>query len=142
MILLDVNVLVQAHREDASHHREVEAWLEAELAGVTGVAVSELVLSGWLRVVTHPKVFKEPTPVAIALEFLEHFRARRRVSIAEPGHEHWGLFIGLCRRLEARGNVVADAYHAALAIEYGFEWVTLDRGFARFPALRWRHPLD
>ena len=40
-----------------------------------------------------------------------------------------------------RGNLVPDAYFAALALESGCEWLTADRGFARFPGLRWRHPL-
>ena len=31
MILLDVNVLVTAHREDAEHHHEIKSWLESAL---------------------------------------------------------------------------------------------------------------
>jgi predicted nucleic acid-binding protein len=58
MKLLDVNILVEVHREDAIHHDEVKAWLEEVLEEPAGVAVSELVLSGFLRVVTHPKVFR------------------------------------------------------------------------------------
>jgi predicted nucleic acid-binding protein len=48
--------------------------------------------------------------------------------------------VELCRRSSARGNLVPDAYLAALAIESGCEWVTLDQGFGRFPELRWRAP--
>jgi predicted nucleic acid-binding protein len=55
-----------------------------------------------------------------------------------PGSRHWGIFSRLCREVGARGNVVPDAFHAALAIEHGATWVTTDRGFARFPGLRWR----
>ena len=142
MILLDVNVLVQSHREDADHHAEVRAWLEAALAEPAGVAVSDLVLSGCLRVITHPKVFKLPTPLPEALAFVEDFRAREEVRILAPGAGHWEVFARLCRKVAARGNAIPDAYHAALAIEYGCEWITLDRGFARFPGLKWRHPLD
>jgi toxin-antitoxin system PIN domain toxin len=142
VILLDVNILVQVHREDAALHTPVKAWLEATLAGPGGVAVSDLVLSGCLRVITHPKVFKEPTPLEQALDFLEDFRGREEVKILSPGPEHWEIFTQLCRQGDARGNGVPDAFHAALALEYGCEWVTLDRGFARFPGLRRRHPLD
>ena len=106
------------------------------------MAVSELALSGSLRVITHPKVFKVPTPLAKALEFVEDFRSREEVHLLAPGLAHWEIFTGLCRRVEARGNLVPDAYHAALALEHGCEWITRDRGFARFPGLRWRHPLD
>lgn len=142
MILLDVNVLVAAHREDAENHKAIRNWLESELASPTGVGVSELVLSGCLRVVTHPKVFRTPTPLAEALAFVDDLRSRPEVRIYAPGADHWEIFTGLCQRADARGNLVPDAYHAALAMELGCEWVSLDRGFGRFPGLRSRHPLD
>ena len=142
MILLDVNILVSAHRADADQHREIKSWLETALSNPAGVAVSELALSGCLRVITHPKIFKKPTPLAEALDFLEDFRSREEVHLLGPGAGHWKIFIDLCRRSDARGNLVPDAFHAALAIELGCEWLTLDRGFARFSGLKWRHPLD
>ena len=142
MILLDVNILVSAHREDAEQHREIKSWLETGLRGPAGVAVSELVLSGCLRVITHPKIFKKPTPLPQALDFLQDFRSREEVHLLAPGAGHWKIFVDLCQRSDARGNLVPDAFHAALAIELGCEWLTLDRGFARFPGLKWRHPLD
>jgi len=142
MILLDVNILVSAHRADADRHCEIKSWLEVALSDPPGVAVSELALSGCLRVITHPKIFKKPTPLTHALDFLEDFRSREEVHLLGPGAGHWEIFADLCRRSDARGNLVPDAFHAALAIELGCEWVTLDRGFARFPGLKWRHPLD
>ncbi len=142
MILLDVNILVSTHREDAEQHRQIKGWLQAALRQPPGVAVSELALSGCLRIITHPKIFKRPTPLLQALDFLEDFRSREEVHLLGPGAGHWKIFIDLCRRGDARGNLVPDAFHAALAIELGCQWVTLDRGFARFPSLNWRHPLE
>lgn len=142
MKLLDVNILVHAHREDSDRHSEIKDWLEQALEEPAGVAVSELVLSGCLRVITHPKVFRQPTPLPIAIQFVEALRDLEGVRILAPGEKHWRLFTGLCRKSEARGNLIPDAYHAALAIETGCEWVTLDRGFARFAGLKVRHPLD
>jgi len=142
MILLDVNVLVHVHREDAERHDELKSWLEKSLAQPEGVAVSELVLSGCLRILTHSRIFQKPTPLAFALEFIEDFRSRSQVHLLAPGADHWRIFTELCRQAEARGNLIPDAYHAALAMEFGCEWITLDRGFARYPGLRWRHPLD
>lgn len=142
MKLLDVNILVHAHREDSERHREIKGWLETALDQPEGVAVSELVLSGCLRVITHPKVFRKPTPLIVALDFVESLRNLASVRIIAPGEDHWAIFTSLCRKAEARGNLVPDAYHAALAMETGCEWVTLDRGFARFPSLRVVHPLD
>ncbi len=142
MNLLDVNIVVAAHREDAEGHEEIRAWLEGEMASPSGVGLSDLVLGGCLRVITHPKIFRQPTPWTAALEFVEDLRSRPEVHIFAPGADHWGIFTALCQRSGARGNLVPDAYHAALAMEWGCQWVTLDRGFARFPGLRWHHPLD
>jgi uncharacterized protein len=142
MILLDVNVLVHAHRKDADRHTQIKEWLEASLRKAPGVGVSELGLSGCLRIITHPKVFKQPTPLAQALQFLDDLRARKEVHLLAPGPDHWSIFSDLCRKADARGNLIPDAYHASLAVEFGCEWISLDRGFARFPGLNWRHPLD
>lgn len=141
MKLLDVNILVAAHREDAEQHHSIRPWLESQLENPPGIALSDLVLSGFVRVVTHPKIFKIPTPLEQALEFAVDLRARSSVTVVRPGINHWEIFLGLCRSADARGNLVPDAYHAALAIEYGLEWITFDRGFARYPRLRWSCPL-
>jgi toxin-antitoxin system PIN domain toxin len=142
MKLLDVNVLVHAHRKDAPRHIEYRQWLETAIEEPPGIAVSELVLSGCLRVITHPKVFITPTPLPQALEFVEDICSRSGVHILAPGPKHWATFLSLCRRADATGNFVPDAYHAALAVETGCVWVSCDRGFSRFPGLRWEHPLD
>ena len=142
MILPDVNVLVYAHREDADRHEEYRAWLEGVLRGPSAYGLSDLVLSGFIRVVTHPKAFVRPTPLARALDFVSTLRDRElRVSV-RPGRRHWAIFQSLCREVETRGNLVPDAWLAALAIESGSEWITTDRDFTRFPGLRTRHPLD
>ena len=103
--------------------------------------MSELVLSGFARVVTHPRVFDPPVPVAEALAFADALRGQPNAVIVPPGSDHWAIFERLCIAADARGNLVPDAYLAALAIESGSEWVTTDRDFSRFPGLRWRHPL-
>ncbi len=141
MKLLDVNILVAAHRQDAEQHNAIRPWLESELRKPPGIALSDLVLSGFVRVVTHPKVFKIPTPLKQALEFAVDLRGRFEVTIVRPGAGHWEIFLELCRSADVRGNLVPDAFHAALAIEYGLEWITFDRGFARYPGLRWSCPL-
>jgi toxin-antitoxin system PIN domain toxin len=141
MLLPDVNVLIYAHREDAERHREYRRWLEELLAGPGAFGISELVLSSFVRVVTHPRVFKVPTPLDRALQFAAAIRERPTCVRLAPGGRHWQIFQELCRDTEARGNLIADAYLAALAIESGSEWITTDRDFARFRGLRQRHPL-
>jgi len=142
VVLPDVNVLVYAHREDARDHEDYRDWLEGVVDGPNAYGISDLVLSGFIRVVTSPRVFREPTPPDRALAFARSVRERpHRVTIA-PGTRHWGIFTTLLVAGSARGNLAADAYLAALAIESGCDWITTDRAFARFPGLRWRHPLD
>ena len=142
MLLPDVNVLVYAHRSDARDHAGHREWLEGVVNGPEAFGLSDLVLSGFLRVVTHPRVFAVPSPLAGALEFAEALRAAPNAVRVEPGERHWQIFTDLCRQAEARGNLVPDAWLAALAIESGSEWITTDRDYARFPGLRWRHPLE
>ena len=99
-------------------------------------------LSGFVRVVTHPRIFKIPTPLDVALTFVEQIRGRPNAVLIAAGERHWDIFVRLCREAGARGNLVADAYLAAMAIESGCEWITTDRDYSRFDGLRWRHPLD
>lgn len=141
MVLLDVNVLVYAFRPDAPDHEAYVAWLEAVVNNPTAFGLSNLVCSGFIRITTHPKIFKPPTPLEDALEFIEDLRAQPNCVIVQPKERHWHIFTQLCRQAKAKGNLVSDAYHAALAIESGNEWITEDRDFTRFPDLRWRHPL-
>lgn len=141
MLVPDVNVLVYAYREDAQDHDRYLAWLEGAAASEAPFGLVDAVLSGFLRVVTHPRVFDPPSPIHHALRFVEELRARPNATPISPGRRHWQIFTGLCRDAGVKGGLVADAYLAALAIESGSEWVTTDRDFARFPGLRWRHPL-
>jgi len=141
MILPDVNVLVYAHREDADRHPEFRSWLEHVLRGPAAYGLSDLVLSGFLRIVTHPRIFERPTPIAEAMAFVSAVRDRQNRVSVHPGPRHWEIFRDLCETSGARGNLVPDAYLAALVIESGAEWITTDRDFMRFPGLRTRHPL-
>jgi len=140
MILPDVNVLIYAHREECERHGEYKTWLEGVLGGSSSFGVSDLVLSGCLRILTHPRVFDPPTPGPRALAFASQLRDHPHAVQIVPGPRHWAIFRGLCEQTAARGNLVPDAFLAALAIESGSEWITTDRDYAQFPGLSWRHP--
>jgi toxin-antitoxin system PIN domain toxin len=141
MILVDVNILVYAHRKEAGQHDDYRDWLHTVVAGEQAYGMSDLVLSGFLRIVTNSKIFKRATPLRRAQTFVELLRDQPNCVRIEPGARHWDLFTKICRASSAKGNLVPDAYFAALAIESGSEWITADRDYARFPGLRWRHPL-
>ncbi len=142
MRLLDVNVLLYAFRDAAPNHEKYRAWLESAISADEPLGVSELVLSSFVRIATHPRVFDPPASIDEALAFAGALRSVPNAVTVAPGPRHWSLFEQLCRTGGARGNLVADAYLAALAVESGCELVTTDRDFARFLGLRWKHPLE
>ena len=139
MQLPDVNVLIYAHREDAPEHERYAAWVRSLTEAEEPFAVSEIVLAGFLRIVTNARIFDPATPMDTALTFCQRLVDWPRAVLVAPSRRHWDLFTGLCGGI--RGPRVADAYLAALAIEHGCELITTDADFARFPGLRWRHPL-
>lgn len=136
-----MNVLVYSYRDDASGHAAYRAWLEALVDGDAPFAVADIVLSGFLRIVTHPRIFQLPAGMAEAVAFADALRGRPNAVPVAPAARHWAIFTRLCRESGTKGNLVPDAYLAALAIESGCELATADRGFARFAGLRWSHPL-
>ena len=142
MILTDVNVLVYAHRRDAAQHSAFRKWLEDLINGDQAFGFSELILSGFLRVATHPRIFNPPSRVNAALAFVENIRGQPNAAPLTPGPRHWGIFRGLCEATGVRGNLIPDAYLAALAIESGSQWITTDRDYSRFSGSDWCHPLD
>lgn len=142
MILVDVNVLVYAFDLRSVDHQRYAAWLEGVLASDELVGVSDLVLSAFVRIVTHPRILVRPASIDTALAFADQVRDAPATVVVFPGDRHWSIFERLCRSVAAKGNLVSDAFHAALAIESGAEMITADRDFSRFPGLRWRHPLD
>lgn len=142
MILFDVNVLLNAHRVEQPDHEVARDLLERTVGDVRPFAVSELVLSSFVRIATHRRALNPPTPLADAIGFCDGLRTRPNARIVAPGRRHWTVFADLCRRVDAVGNLATDAYLAALAIESGCEWISFDRDFARFPGLNWRSPAD
>jgi toxin-antitoxin system PIN domain toxin len=141
MILMDVNVLLYAHKEQSEDHVRYRDWLASVLSGKVAFGYSEFVLSAFVRIVTHPRIFDHPSSPSIALQFAQQIREAPQSVAIKPGARHWELFTQLVRATKARGNLVPDAYFAALAIESGCIWVTTDRDYAKFDGLSYRHPL-
>lgn len=135
MTLFDMNLLVYAHREDAPGHAGYRDWLLAELNSPKSFAVSTLALSGFIRVVTHAKVFKQPSPLGVALQFADAVLNRDNAVAIQTGERHWQIFSKLCSAAAAKGNMVPNAYLAALAIEHGCTFATADRDYTRFKDL-------
>jgi hypothetical protein len=141
LILPDVNVLIYAFRADSADHSRYQAWLEDIVNGPAAYGMSPQVLGSVARICTHARIFARPSGLDEVFEFCGQLMAQPNATIVIPGDRHWPLFESLCRQSKATGNLVQDAWNAALAIESGCEWVTTDRDYARFAGLKWRTPL-
>jgi toxin-antitoxin system PIN domain toxin len=140
MILPDVNILIYANRQDVPQHAVCRAWLQSIVDGPTHFGISRLALSAFVRVTTNARAYRNPNTLEEAFRFCDALLARPHCQIVEPGERHWDIFKRLCDEADIRGPRVTDAWFAALAIEWGCEWITLDRDFARFPGLKWSAP--
>ena len=142
MLLPDVNVLIYAHIEDSTvEHAEYAAWITRLATGAEPFALSVLVLSGFVRVATNPRIFDPPSTLGQSFAFVSSLMERPTARIVGPGPDHMEIFERLCRESGATGKLVAGAQHAAVAIEHGCTLVSTDSDFSRFPGLRWQHPL-
>jgi len=140
MILPDVNVLIYAFRADLPQHALCRRWIAAVVSSDARFGLSPLVLGAVVRITTNPRAFRTPSAIKEAFGFCEDLLGQPHCQVVEPGDRHWDIFRRLCIETDIRGPRVTDAWFAALAIEWGCDWVTLDRDYARFPGLRWQLP--
>ena len=127
---------MSAHCEDAPSHDAYRRWWDACITSL------EAFRSARRSSPASCTIFRPPTPLDAAMRFAREVKARPNFVEVRADTRHWDIFLELCRRANARGNLITDAYLAALAIESGSEWITTDREYSRFPGLRWRHPLE
>ncbi len=142
MLLPDVNVLVYAHREDSiADHSRYADWITQLATGPEPFALSVLALVGLVRITTNPRIFRPASTLEEVFAFTSELLQRPTARVVAPGPKHLAIFEQLCRESQAEGKLVADAQHAAVAVEHGCTMVSTDSDFDRFPGLRWQHPL-
>jgi hypothetical protein len=142
MRVVDVNILVYAHRREAPEHEASRRWLIEARTRTQQLGLADAVMAGFLRVVTSGRVFRDPTPLDKSVRFLEAVLAGPATRRIAPGERHWNVFVDPCRRGDAKGNQVSDAWIDAIAIEHGATLVSADRDLRRFPDLRVEDPLE
>lgn len=142
MRCVDVNVLVYAHRADLVEHADYRPLLERLANDDEPLGLPELVLSGFVRLITSRRVFSKPTATDEAWRAIDALLASPAAMKLSPSPRHWDWFRQLVDDIEARGNDVPDAYLAAYALDNNATWLSADRGFARFKRVRWVHPLE
>jgi len=129
----DVNVLIAASRSDHPHHKTAFACLDEALtacADGASLKLMPMVVAGFLRLVTHSKIFKHPTPVEEAVGFVDALLAVPGVELASLGAE-WPMLRQLCIEKNLTANDVPDAWLAAAVIQLGEHLVTFDADFRR-----------
>ena len=142
MIVPDVNLLVYAYNDgDHQRHTAARRWWSELVNGTEPVSLPWVVVTGFIRVTTHPGVMAYPLTTEQAVGYVRDWLRCGHIEPLNPGPEHLALLQQNLAAAGAGANLVPDAHIAALAIEYDAEVHSNDTDFARFPGLRWRNPL-
>ena len=136
MDLPDNNILINAFRSDTKHHAKAKAWLETSLNNGRSIRLFPTVEAGFLRVVTNARIFKNPSPLHEASEFLSILCASTLVDICPWTDSTRNLWLWLCKDSNLRGNDCNDAMLAAIVMDRGLRLVTFDKGLERFTKLQ------
>ncbi len=141
LILIDANILVYATVEQMPQHAKARDWLSQALSGRTRVGLPWQSLLAYVRIVSNPRVFSKPIPISVAWNQVKTWLEQPPAWAPAPTERHQET-LGTMVQSISTSNHVPDAELASLAIQHGLELITADRGFARFPGLRCRNPLE
>ena len=141
MILVDTNLLLYAHVGSFPQHAAAAAWLDAQLDGANPVGLPWPSLLAFVRLVSNPRVFERPEPIASAWQQVEAWLGCPVAWVPTPGEQHRAVLGRLLAATDLRSNHLPDAHLAALAIEHALTLCSTDSDFRRFSGLRWRNPL-
>ena len=140
MIICDLNLYIYAMDEQSPHHEAARAWFEGVVETREKIALPWIVVVGYLRIVTHPRLGR--VAIADAVQTLDRVLQHPNVIELRPGLKHWAILSKLVISSQSKGDLVSDAHIAALALESGATVCTNDRDFSRFPGLKVRYPLQ
>ena len=140
MISLDVNVLVYAFRQDSVKHEECRDWLSKQIRNRNGLVLIDIVLVGFLRICTHSKIFREPSSISEATNFLTVMISNPNVTLTSSTPETWHMFSRILDKTNVQGNKISDAWLAAIAMERNATWISTDSDFNLFPNLKLLNP--
>lgn len=140
MVILDVNIVLAAHRLEHSHHELVRPWFDALLVGDEDFGVPMFVWESCLRLATNRRIFDIPSPRAAVFAFIDATVAQHRYVTISPGSRHLTILRRLCEEADVTGDLVPDAVLGAIAVEHAATVASLDRDFARFTSVRHLRP--
>lgn len=142
MILVDANLLIYAYARDMPQHEAARTWLDQQFNTQPRVGLPWPSLLAFVRLISHPRIFENPVSVPRAWGQVERWLGVPAVWIPAPTEQHMITLGRLMTTAVTRANHVPDAHLAALAIEHGLTLCSTDRGFNRYPGLRWANPLE
>lgn len=141
MIVPDANLLLYAYDQSSPFHEPAKAWCEDRMSGPAPLVLLPTVVFGFVRIATHPRVFKDPLSVAEAAVHVRSWLALRHVQLHEMLPEDVACALGLLEAAGMAGNLTTDAQIAAVALRLDAEVHTADLDFGRFPKVRFLNPL-
>jgi uncharacterized protein len=141
VILIDANILIYAHVSSFSQHKLARDWLDQQLNASAPVGLPWTSLIAFLRLVTNPRVFEHPEPIADAWQIVRMWLAAETTWVPQPTERHADVLNKYLALPGIHGNLVPDAHLAALAVEHGLTLCSTDGDFARFSGLRWLNPI-
>lgn len=139
-MLLDANVLLCAVDNDSTRYLPCARWVDAAFNGQRRIALPWQTIGAFLRISTHPRIFRQPLTAREAWEMVDQWLAAPICWVPEATERTAAILGGLVTDLDVTGNLITDAQLAALAIEHGLAVVSVDSDFARFPNVRWINP--
>lgn len=141
MKIIDLNILLYAINPSVEHHQVVHSWWESALNGEEGLGLTWLVLSGFVRITTNPRIFPKPLVIDHALLKIDNWLRHDNITLIQETKDHWTIFRELVENSGAAGNLTTDAHLAAIAISHGATLISCDSDFSRFKSIRWFNPL-
>ncbi len=144
MYLLDANILIYAIRAESENHEFFNNWLTDFIESGNIVHISDSVISSVIRICTNRRVFKDGNLVKteIVIDALEAITIRPNCRVIHSNPSHLYRFLELCVDMKIVGDLVPDAYIAALAIDNNCTLVSTDKDFRRFKGLKVLNPAD
>jgi uncharacterized protein len=139
-VIVDANVLLCAVDSESSFHEPAREWLKRALNGPIRVGFPWISLIAFQRIATNPRASADPLSPKQAWSYVTSWLEADRSWVPVPGSRHGEILGRLIADGDLRGNLVADAHLAALAIEHGVGVCSMDSDFARFPELTWVNP--
>jgi len=141
VIIPDINLLIYAHNSSAPQHERARNWWEQTITGSEPIGIAWVVILGFVRLLSNPKVVLNPSDPPELLSAVNEFLSQPTVRVVSPAAGHAETMIKLFRESGATGRLTTDIHLAALAIDLGARLATNDTDFARFPSLRTINPL-